>query len=256
MLPGVHLATGPMGQGLGVAQGFAIAGRSSPRFDSYCLTGDGELQEGPIWEAVMYAGQKHLDNLCVLVDRNNGQLDIANRMVFPMPELERGVRVVRLDSAQRRRHAVRRRLRRARDVPVRPAQRQADGDHLPRHEGARRALRFPEQAQGHGAGRDRRAGDSRSRPSSAATASTSSTRSSSDSPSRRWRRRCSDRFVGCARRHAPRRLPRLGRRAVARPGRSDRCGPSARPRAEKRVRCDAALLPASIPRRSTRPAIS
>ena len=77
-----------MGQGLAVAQGFAIAGRSSPQFDSYCLTGDGELQEGPIWEAVMYAGQKHLDNLCVMVDRNNGQLDIANRMVFPMPELE------------------------------------------------------------------------------------------------------------------------------------------------------------------------
>ena len=78
-----------MGQGLAVAQGFAIAGRWSPRFDSYCITGDGELQEGPIWEAVMYAGQKHLDNFCVLVDRNNGQLDIANRMVFPMPELER-----------------------------------------------------------------------------------------------------------------------------------------------------------------------
>ncbi|HET7216643.1 MAG TPA: transketolase C-terminal domain-containing protein [Vicinamibacterales bacterium] len=89
LLPGVHVATGPMGQGFGVAQGFAIAGRTSPRFDAYCLTGDGELQEGPIWEAVMYAGQKHLDNLCVLVDRNNGQLDIANRMVFPMPDLER-----------------------------------------------------------------------------------------------------------------------------------------------------------------------
>ena len=89
ILPGVHVATGPMGQGLAVAQGFAIAGRTSPRFDTYCLTGDGELQEGPIWEAVMYAGQKHLDNLCVMVDRNNGQLDIANRMVFPMPELER-----------------------------------------------------------------------------------------------------------------------------------------------------------------------
>jgi transketolase len=88
VLPGVHLATGPMGQGLAVAQGFAIAGRSGTPFDSYCLTGDGELQEGPIWEAVMYAGQKHLDNLCVMVDRNNGQLDIANRLVFPMPNLE------------------------------------------------------------------------------------------------------------------------------------------------------------------------
>jgi transketolase len=89
ILPGIHIATGPMGQGFGVAQGFAIAGRTTPRFDSYCMTGDGELQEGPIWEAVMYAGQNHLDNLCVLVDRNNGQLDLHTRMVFPMPELER-----------------------------------------------------------------------------------------------------------------------------------------------------------------------
>jgi transketolase len=88
ILPGIQIATGPMGQGFGIAQGFAIAGRTSPRFDSYCMTGDGELQEGPIWEAVMYAGQNHLDNLCVLVDRNNGQLDLHTRMVFPMPELE------------------------------------------------------------------------------------------------------------------------------------------------------------------------
>jgi transketolase len=51
------------------------------------MTGDGELQEGPVWEAVMYAGQNHLDNLCVLVDRNNGQLDLHTRMVFPMPDL-------------------------------------------------------------------------------------------------------------------------------------------------------------------------
>src|SRR6266849_7218143 len=88
ILPGVSIATGPMGQGFGVAQGFAIAGKLTPRFDSYCMTGDGELQEGTIWEAVMFAGQKHLDNLCLLVDQNNGQLDISSRMVFPMPELE------------------------------------------------------------------------------------------------------------------------------------------------------------------------
>ncbi|HUA86181.1 MAG TPA: transketolase C-terminal domain-containing protein [Bryobacteraceae bacterium] len=88
VLPGIHLATGPMGQGLAVAQGFALAGRSSPRFDSYAILGDGELQEGPIWEAVMYCGAKRLDNLCILVDHNHGQLDIASRMVFPMPELE------------------------------------------------------------------------------------------------------------------------------------------------------------------------
>jgi transketolase len=88
ILPGIHIATGPMGQGIGVAQGFAIAGRTSPRFDSFCMVGDGELQEGSVWEAIMYAGQNHLDNLCVLVDRNNGQLDIHNRMLFPMPALD------------------------------------------------------------------------------------------------------------------------------------------------------------------------
>ena len=77
-----------MGQGFSVAQGSqlpAVPVRISIR---YCMVGDGELQEGPIWEAVMYAGQKHLDNLCVLVDQNNGQLDISSRMVFPMPDLE------------------------------------------------------------------------------------------------------------------------------------------------------------------------
>src|SRR3954447_9913711 len=87
VLPGVQIATGPMGQGIGVAQGFAIAGRTAPRFDSYAMTGYGELQEGPVWESVMFAATKHLDNFCVLVDRNYGQLDMANRMVFPMPEL-------------------------------------------------------------------------------------------------------------------------------------------------------------------------
>jgi len=88
LLPGVHISTGPMGQGFAVAQGFAIAGRSAPRFNSFCMVGDGELQEGPIWETVMYAAQKRLDNLCVLVDRNNGQLDTPDRMVFPMPNVE------------------------------------------------------------------------------------------------------------------------------------------------------------------------
>lgn len=87
ILPGVHIATGPMGQGFGVAQGLAIAGRISPRFDSYCMSGDGELQEGPIWEAVMFAASKKLDNLCLMVDRNYGQLDIYSRTVFPMPDL-------------------------------------------------------------------------------------------------------------------------------------------------------------------------
>jgi transketolase len=105
VLPGIQIATGPMGQGLSVAQGFALAGRTSPKFDSYALTGDGELQEGTIWEAVMFAASKHLDNLCVLVDQNYGQLDIASRTIFPMPRLEDvftsfGWRAVGVDATQ------------------------------------------------------------------------------------------------------------------------------------------------------------
>ena len=88
LLPGVHISTGPLGQGLSVAQGFALAGKTSPRFDVYSMTGDGELQEGLIWEAVMYAAYRRLDNLCVLVDNNNGQLDIVSRLIFPLPDLE------------------------------------------------------------------------------------------------------------------------------------------------------------------------
>jgi transketolase len=88
VLPGIHISTGPLGQGLSVAQGFALAGKQSPRYDTYCMVGDGELQEGLIWEAVMYSAYKRLDNLCVLVDRNNGQLDIVDRLIFPLPNLE------------------------------------------------------------------------------------------------------------------------------------------------------------------------
>lgn len=87
VLPGVHVATGPMGQGMGVAQGFAIAGQRSPNFDVYALTGDGELQEGPIWEAVMYAGAKKLENLCIMVDNNGGQLDNVTSLHFPYNSL-------------------------------------------------------------------------------------------------------------------------------------------------------------------------
>lgn len=87
LLPGVHVATGPMGQGVGVAQGFAIAGQRAGTFDVYALTGDGELQEGPVWESIMFAGYKGLENLCVMVDNNGGQLDIVSRLHFPYHNL-------------------------------------------------------------------------------------------------------------------------------------------------------------------------
>ena len=105
VLPGVQIATGPMGQGLGVAQGFAILGQKSPGFDVFAMTGDGELQEGPIWEAVMYAGSERLENFCVMVDHNGGQLDITNRLHFPYHNLGAsfasfGWRVVEVDATR------------------------------------------------------------------------------------------------------------------------------------------------------------
>jgi len=105
LLPGVHVATGPMGQGMGVAQGFAIAGQRSPHFDVYAVTGDGELQEGPIWESVMFAGYKSLDNLCVLVDNNGGQLDIVTTLHFPYNSLSTsftsfGWKVIEVDATK------------------------------------------------------------------------------------------------------------------------------------------------------------
>jgi transketolase len=105
LLPGVHVATGPMGQGMGVAQGFAIAGQRSPKFDVYALTGDGELQEGPIWESVMFAGYKRLENLCVMVDNNGGQLDIVTTLHFPYNSLSTsfssfGWKVVEVDATK------------------------------------------------------------------------------------------------------------------------------------------------------------
>ncbi|WPP49179.1 transketolase C-terminal domain-containing protein [Catalinimonas niigatensis] len=105
LLPGVHVATGPMGQGMGVAQGFAIAGQKNPGFDVYAMTGDGELQEGSIWEAVMFAGYKRLENLCIMVDNNEGQLDNVSSLHFPYHGLgisfaSFGWRVMEVDATQ------------------------------------------------------------------------------------------------------------------------------------------------------------
>ncbi len=89
LLPGVHIATGPLAQGLAVAQGFAMAGRRDPAFDVFCVTGDGELQEGVAWEAIMHAPQARLENLCMLVDKNEGQLDNSAQLIFSMDNLPR-----------------------------------------------------------------------------------------------------------------------------------------------------------------------
>ena len=105
ILPGFHISTGPLGQGMSVAQGFALVGKRSPHYDVFCLTGDGELQEGIIWEAIMYSGHKKLDNLCVLIDKNAGQLDDTKQLVFPLLDLDKrlacfGWRVYNVDGTQ------------------------------------------------------------------------------------------------------------------------------------------------------------
>lgn len=73
-LPGVELSTGSLGHGLPVACGMALGSkRSNNKFCVYVLAGDGELNEGSNWEAIMFAAHNHLDNLCLIVDKNQMQ---------------------------------------------------------------------------------------------------------------------------------------------------------------------------------------
>jgi transketolase len=75
-IPGVDMTTGSLGQGLSVANGMAMAGKLDKKdYRVYCALGDGEIEEGQVWEAAMSASHYKLDNLCVIVDNNNLQID-------------------------------------------------------------------------------------------------------------------------------------------------------------------------------------
>ncbi len=79
MVPGVEMSTGSLGQGFSTSIGMALAGKlDKDKGRIYTLLGDGELQEGIIWEAAMAAGHYKLDNLCVIIDWNGLQIDGAN----------------------------------------------------------------------------------------------------------------------------------------------------------------------------------
>ena len=75
-IPGVDMSTGSLGQGISAAVGMAIAGKLDHKdYKVYTMLGDGELQEGQVWEAAMLAGHRKLDNLIVIVDNNGLQID-------------------------------------------------------------------------------------------------------------------------------------------------------------------------------------
>ncbi|HNY03495.1 MAG TPA: transketolase, partial [Bacteroidales bacterium] len=88
-LPGIRMSSGSLGQGLSVASGAAIAKKmNGDDHRVYCLMGDGELQEGQNWEAMMFAAAKGVDNLVAVVDRNGVQIDGPNDRVLSLGDLK------------------------------------------------------------------------------------------------------------------------------------------------------------------------
>ena len=90
-VPGVDMSTGSLGQGISVAAGMALSGKYQKKdFRVYTLLGDGEIQEGQVWEACMLAAHYNLDNLCVIVDNNGLQIDgDVAKVMSPYPIAEK-----------------------------------------------------------------------------------------------------------------------------------------------------------------------
>lgn len=90
LLPSIEASTGSLGQGLSVALGMAMAARiqSEPKWNVYALLGDGEIQEGQVWEAALCAARYKVSNLIAFIDRNNGQIDGLVDNVMPIEPLE------------------------------------------------------------------------------------------------------------------------------------------------------------------------
>jgi transketolase len=88
-LPGLETTSGPLGEGLSQAAGMALASKMEGNRIKriYCVTGDGELDEGNIWEGIMFAAKYNLSNLTVIVDRNNIQIDGPTEKVMPLESL-------------------------------------------------------------------------------------------------------------------------------------------------------------------------
>ena len=86
-IPGVDMSTGSLGQGLSAANGMAIAGKLDNKdYRVYAILGDGEIEEGQVWEAAMASARYKLDNLCIFVDNNNLQIDgTIDKIINPYP---------------------------------------------------------------------------------------------------------------------------------------------------------------------------
>ncbi len=88
MLPGVETTSGPLGSGLSQAAGYALAGRMDGKnFRVFCLTSDGEQEEGNTWEGAMFAAKYRLTNLVQVMDRNNIQIDGNTEDIMPLEPL-------------------------------------------------------------------------------------------------------------------------------------------------------------------------
>lgn len=88
-LPGIDNSSGPLGQGISQAVGIALAGKiDKKRYHTFCFMGDGEQDEGQVWEAVMFAGKNKLNNLINIIDRNNIQIDGFTEDVMPLEPLK------------------------------------------------------------------------------------------------------------------------------------------------------------------------
>lgn len=102
-IPGVDMTSGSLGQGLSVSNGMALAGKLDKKdYRVYCIMGDGEIEEGQVWESAMAASHYKLDNLCVIIDNNNLQIDgEINKVMnsYPIDEKFRsfGFQVIHID---------------------------------------------------------------------------------------------------------------------------------------------------------------
>lgn len=89
--PGVDMSSGSLGQGISAACGMALRGKLDKKdYRVYCIVGDGESEEGQVWEALMFAAHHHLDNLCIIIDWNGLQIDgRIDEIVSPAPYEEK-----------------------------------------------------------------------------------------------------------------------------------------------------------------------